>query len=82
MVVQRLGDARRGAGQVDHPPAMPSPESPLAFKVTCPTAGSGYADWRLLVVPALGGENTLNIQSAAAPFGAITYRLLFAQQAH
>lgn len=68
-------------GHVNHPPDLLSPESPLAFKVSCPTADSGYADWRQLVAPALGGENALNIQSVAAPFGAITYRLLFAQQA-
>ena len=67
-------------GQVNHPPEMPPQQAPLAFEVACPTGGSAYVGWRRLAADALGGENALNIGQAGAG-GAITYRLLFAQQA-
>ncbi len=68
-------------GQVGHPPEMPSDESPLAFEVSCPSRGTPYVGWRQLAASATGGENALNIHPAASPSAAITYRLIFAQQA-
>jgi hypothetical protein len=65
-------------GRVGGAPEMPSPESPLAFQVACPTSGSGYVGWRRLGVEAVGGENALSIRNVGSA-AAISYRLLFAQ---
>jgi hypothetical protein len=66
-------------GQVAHPPELPGPDAPLAFRVRCPTRGDTYSDWSRLAVDATGGENAIGIRAVDPAGGAISYRLLFAQ---
>jgi hypothetical protein len=68
------------AGHVDHPPELPSPQSPIAFRMACPTGGSSYVGWGRLLNPAEGGENALDIRPVASPSANITYRIIFAQR--